>query len=317
MAKQQGGSQSRGSSRGTESNAGRSASGRNANQNTSTARTSASTSRQSGSTSGASGGQRTAASQPTAADQRADQERQLNVSREGAKAGASETTGGASMGTSTGASTAAATGASTAATKGAQAGRTGAANVSDRNTESSILPALMSNPWLMTNAFLSNPFGFARAMNQEMDRLISGIPADVGSYPQRGAAGGQEPRSLDVSRPQRGISQWSPQVEVRHNGNQLSVCADLPGLTAKDIDIQVEDGILTISGERQQSSEDKREGYYRSERSYGSFSRSVALPDGVNEGQIRAQFNNGVLEVTIPVPAQRQRGRRVEIQSGE
>ena len=103
---------------------------------------------------------------------------------------------------------------------------------------------------------------------------------------------------------------------MRQNGNQITVCADLPGLTAKDIDIEVEDGILTISGERHQSSEDKKEGYYRSERSYGSFARSVALPDGVDENQIRAKFDNGVLEVTVPVPEQRQRGRRVEIQSG-
>jgi HSP20 family protein len=169
----------------------------------------------------------------------------------------------------------------------------------------------------MTNAFLSNPFGFARAMNQEMDRLFSGNQADVTSYAQRGTTAGQDSRSLDVSRAQRGgMSQWSPQVEVRHNGNKLTVCADLPGLSAKDIDIQVDDGVLTISGERSQTSEDKQEGYYRSERSYGSFSRSIALPEGVNEDQIQAKFDNGVLEVTVPVSEQRQRGRRVEIQSG-
>jgi HSP20 family protein len=164
---------------------------------------------------------------------------------------------------------------------------------------------------------LSNPFGFARAMNQEMDRLFAGGLADVSPSSQRVGTGSQNSQSLDVSKGARGgMSQWSPQVEVRQNGNQLTVCADLPGLTAKDVDVQVEDGILTISGERNQSSEDRQEGYYRSERSYGSFSRSIALPEGVNEDQIQAKFDNGVLEVTVPVPQQRQRGRRVEVQSG-
>jgi HSP20 family protein len=209
----------------------------------------------------------------------------------------------------------------TSATRDANASQTqplraSGANIADRNAESTILPALMSNPWLMTNAFLANPFGLARVMNQEMDRLFSGRPDDVSLSAQRAGPGSQDSGSLDVSRPQRGLRHWSPQVEVRQNGNQLTVCADLPGLSAKDIDIEVEDGILTISGERHQSSEDKKEGYYRSERSYGSFSRSIALPDGVDESQIRAKFDNGVLEVTVPVPEHRQRGRRVEIQSG-
>ena len=245
------------------------------------------------------------------------------MSREKPNAGSTTASSGTGATASTGMANRESIGASTAnanrdtKTNQSQPARTAERGMADRNAESSsILPALMSNPWLMTNAFLANPFGFARIMNQEMDRLVSSTPADVSPHSQRGGSGSQDSRSLDVSRPQRGMTQWSPQVEVRHNGNELTVCADLPGLSAKDIDIQVEDGILTISGERHQSSEDKKEGYYRSERSYGSFSRSVALPDGVDEDQIRAKFDNGVLEVTVPVPAQRQRGRRVEIQSG-
>ena len=269
-------------------------------------------------TAGSSGRQSGLASQSAAqrgSNQRAEQERTLNVSRERSNAGSN-----ASGDTSTAASTRTSN-RDTGATRDANASqtqpvRTSGTNIADRNAESSILPALMSNPWLMTNAFLANPFGLARVMNQEMDRLFSGTPADVSLGSQRTGAGSQDSGSVDVSRPQRGLRQWSPQVEVRQNGNQITVCADLPGLTAKDIDIEVEDGILTISGERHQSSEDKKEGYYRSERSYGSFARSVALPDGVDENQIRAKFDNGVLEVTVPVPEQRQRGRRVEIQSG-
>jgi len=177
------------------------------------------------------------------------------------------------------------------------------------------MPALMANPWLMTNAFLSNPFGFARAMTQEMDRIFSGDPADVRPYSGQTNERSSNSGALDTGRG-RSMSEWSPQIEVRHKDNQLTVCADLPGMSAKDIDIQVENGVMTLSGERHQSSEEKQKGFYRSERSYGSFSRSIALPEGVDEDQIRAKFDNGVLEVTVPVPEQRQRGRKVEIQSG-
>ena len=264
---------------------------------------------QSGAQSGARQGTQSQAQRPT--DQRSDREQALNVSREKSNPSSTDNTS-----SSSGASVRATGGSPNTATNQTQPARADGTTVDDRNAESSILPALMSNPWLMTNAFLANPFGFTRAMNQEMDRLFSGSSADVSAYSGRPTAGSRASRSLDVSRPQRGMTEWSPQVEVRQNGNQITVCADLPGLAAKDIDIQVDDGVLTISGERQQSTEDNREGYYRSERSYGAFSRSIPLPDGVNEDQIRAKFENGVLEVTVPVPEQRQRGRRVEIQSG-
>jgi len=264
------------------------------------------------------GSARSSTAQRGATDQRSDQERQLDLSRERSKASTTETNAASTAATPTRMATgSSATGTPTASTNQPRSQRSSADIANRSDTETSILPALMANPWLMTNAFLSNPYGFARAMNQEMDRLFSGGPADVSAYSQGATTAGKDSRALDVSRGARaGIARWSPQVEVRQTGNQLTVCADLPGLTAKDIDIQVDDGILTISGERQSSSEDKQEGYYRSERSYGSFSRSIALPDGVNEDQVRAKFNNGVLEVTIPVPEQRQRGRRVEIQSG-
>lgn len=193
---------------------------------------------------------------------------------------------------------------------------TGSGSVANRqNAESSIMPALMANPWLMTNAFLSNPFGFARAMTNEMDRIFAGDPADVRPYSGPTSDRTSSNSTVDTNRG-RSMSHWSPQIEVRHNDKQLTVCADLPGMSAKDIDIQVDNGILTVSGERHQSSEDKKEGFYRSERSYGSFSRSIALPEGVDENQIRAKFDNGVLEVSVPIPEQRQRGRKVEIQSG-
>ena len=116
----------------------------------------------------------------------------------------------------------------------------------------------------------------------------------------------------------RGQSYWTPSMEVFQRGNEMIVRADLPGISPDDVQIDVEDGVLTISGERQNTNEDQpQQGFYRSERSYGAFARSIALPENVDEDQVHARFEHGVLEVTVPLPQQqRQRGRRVQIQSG-
>jgi HSP20 family protein len=107
---------------------------------------------------------------------------------------------------------------------------------------------------------------------------------------------------------------WAPQIEIVQRDDEIVVRADLPGLDRNDIDVEVNDGVLTISGERRQESRDEREGFIRSERAYGSFYRAIPLPDGVNAEEISANFRDGVLEIAVPVPEnQRQRRRRVEI----
>jgi len=163
-------------------------------------------------------------------------------------------------------------------------GRQSSGLASGRQTQQSMLPALMANPWLMTNALMANPFGFAQAMNQEMDRLFSSFDDDFAS-PGRVSSGqtGRGLSSLGGQQGARGISQWNPQIEMRQRDNELVISADLPGLKPDDVNIEVDDGILTISGERRQQSEDRQEGVYRGERSYGAFSRSIALPDGVTK----------------------------------
>jgi HSP20 family protein len=222
---------------------------------------------------------------------RGERERERQVSREGG--GGLRTTGGR------------------AAAGGSLTGR--------GEQQPSLLSALMANPNLMASAFISNPYGFAQAMSQEMDRLFSG--GELGS--SYGQLGGSTGRGLSAGGSQglqqpgaRGVAQWTPPMELFQRGNELVVRADLPGLRPEDVQIEIEDGVLTLSGERRQSSEDRQEGFYRSERSYGSFTRSIPLPEGVDEDQVRARFEHGELEVTVPLPQQRSRARRVQIQSG-
>ena len=92
--------------------------------------------------------------------------------------------------------------------------------------------------------------------------------------------------------------------------------ADLPGLTEEDVNIEVRDGILQVSGERKVEHESRERGWYRMERSFGRFSRSLTLPEGIDPDAVAARFEHGVLEVRIPKPEERQ-PRRIQIQGAE
>ena len=108
---------------------------------------------------------------------------------------------------------------------------------------------------------------------------------------------------------------WAPAVDLIEREDSLVLKADLPGLSEDDVQIEVRDNVLTIAGERKAEHEDKQNGYYRIERSFGRFSRSLQLPEGVDADRIGASFENGVLEVTIPKPEARQ-PRRIQIGGG-
>jgi HSP20 family protein len=108
---------------------------------------------------------------------------------------------------------------------------------------------------------------------------------------------------------------WIPPMDLVETGDHLVLRADLPGMDEKDVQIEVKDGVLTISGERRSESESKEEGFYRVERAAGSFSRSLSLPDGIDPDRVTAKFDRGVLEVKIPKPEQT-KPHRVEIGSG-
>ena len=111
-------------------------------------------------------------------------------------------------------------------------------------------------------------------------------------------------------------SMWLPQVEAFEREGKLIVRADLPGLTKDDINVDITDDAIKIRGERRQEKEENEEGYYRSERSYGSFYREIPLPSGVNREEANASFSNGVLEITMPAPARQPSSRRIEIGEG-
>ena len=108
---------------------------------------------------------------------------------------------------------------------------------------------------------------------------------------------------------------WIPAMDLVEEKDEYVLHADLPGVSEKDVKIELEDNVLSISGTRKSEHETRKDGYYRVERASGSFSRSLTLPKGVDPESIRAEFENGVLEVRIPKPEER-KPRRVEIGVG-
>jgi HSP20 family protein len=108
---------------------------------------------------------------------------------------------------------------------------------------------------------------------------------------------------------------WIPAMDLVEEGENYVLRADLPGLGEDDVHVELEENVLTISGERKSEHDELRDGYRRIERASGSFSRSLTLPDGVDAESVQARFEHGVLEVKVPKPAQR-KPRRVAISVG-
>jgi len=100
------------------------------------------------------------------------------------------------------------------------------------------------------------------------------------------------------------LTTWAPSVDIYETENELVLKADLPDINEKDIDVRIENNMLTIRGERKFEQKVKEENYLRIERSYGSFSRSFSLPATVNAEAIKAEYKNGVLTVAVPKRAE-------------
>src|SRR5215204_6609639 len=116
-----------------------------------------------------------------------------------------------------------------------------------------------------------------------------------------------------------GVTEWAPPIDVTAKNGNIVIRAELPGVKPEDVDITLHDNVLTISGERKVEEEEERGGYYIRERRYGSFSRSLALPEGIDESKISARYEDGVLEVTVQGAAVAREPKRIQIQgpSGE
>jgi HSP20 family protein len=143
--------------------------------------------------------------------------------------------------------------------------------------------------------FSANPFSLMRRMSEEMDRTFGSFFGQSG----------------------RGSGTWFPAIEVAEQNGQLQVHAELPGIKPEDVKVEVTNDSLILRGERKSENEQRSGGTYRSERRYGEFYREIPLPQGVNPEDAKAQFRNGVLEITVPIPERASNRRQIPIQSGE
>lgn len=153
----------------------------------------------------------------------------------------------------------------------------------------------------------SRPFAMMQQFSEEMDHLFESLLL-------------HRTRGLSSSRSSRlGLttSLWSPQIDIRENDDNIVICADLPGINKDNVKVEINSGLLTIQGERKEERESKEQGYRRMERRYGSFYRTIPLPEGVNMDAVHAQLQNGVLEIKVPAPKADKQGRQIEIKSGE
>lgn len=141
---------------------------------------------------------------------------------------------------------------------------------------------------LLPGRFARDPLALMRSVTAELDRWFDEFMAPSFRLPlfRRGQPG----------------EEWYPEIDVFERDNRLITRVDLPGMKKEDVKVEVVDGQLTISGERKREAEEKGEHYYRSEREYGSFCRTVPLPEGAKFDDVKATFADGVLEVSVPLP---------------
>lgn len=166
-------------------------------------------------------------------------------------------------------------------------------------------PALW-NDWFEPFPALT-PFSMMRRFTDDMERFFD----DFGAF--------RAPFDFRFDLPKMKKFQktmWSPAIEVSRANGELLVKADLPGLKKSDVNVEFKEGCLVLSGERNQETKKEEEGYFSTERSYGSFYRSIPLPEGFDADKATANFEHGVLTIKVAVPKLEKTGRKLEITEG-
>lgn len=141
-----------------------------------------------------------------------------------------------------------------------------------------------------------DPFGEMLRMQRDMDRIFSRM--------------GAEPRA------EASAVAWMPKINVKQSGDDIAVHVELAGIKPEDVDIEVTDGVLTIRGERKSDEAREGEGWLVRESSYGSFERSMVLPEGVEPDSIKADFHDGMLEVHVPKALEAARPKTTKVAIG-
>ena len=161
----------------------------------------------------------------------------------------------------------------------------------------------MSTKKQMALTSIRDPFALLRQMTTEFDRLFEEPTSPSFRWP------------FSRTRPSLTDPRWVPEIDVFERDKRLVTKVDLPGMKKEDVKVEVTDGHLAISGMRRTEAEEKRDQFYRCEREYGSFYRAVPLPEGVKLEDVKATFADGVLEVSVPLPAQAEaKVRKVEVE---
>ena len=149
-----------------------------------------------------------------------------------------------------------------------------------------------------------SPFRGFYDMQSEMNRMFDEVFGNLARTSGGGRQRGEVP------------SRWAPALDVLQEDGDIVVRAELPGVKQEDVDITLQNGVLSISGERRAEEQKEGSGYYVRERRYGSFQRSMTLPEGVDESKIRARFQDGVLEVRVEGAAAVREPKRIQIEGG-
>jgi len=157
------------------------------------------------------------------------------------------------------------------------------------------------------SSYYGGPFSAMRRISEDMDRLLDSFGFGRGLFPTFGQStlsgyGGEGSSSL-----------WTPHIEVYERDGKFLVSAELPGVKKEDVNVELTQDAVTIQGQRKQEKTSSEGGFYRSERSYGSFYRTIPLPEGANTENASATFRDGALQIEIEVPQQKTSGRTLEI----